>query len=273
MLCLCRTMAYLGQTHTGTYMTAPHMTGASTPAFLPTLNSMPNAHMSYMPYDTYPAPSPLVRSLTTLPWKPSTYWGTGRLPPTIPNTRSMPEPKAFANRLTQLDSVKIPPTFASARNARYTRYTPDDWRASNLSNYMASDRVRGGSERVRYDAARLCREIDDKTTRTQTDVGKKLGDRIGDIQFWKTELNNETDRVITESEALTRAKGVLEKTLAETENPLHVAQECLYFREKRQGVDLVHDEVEKKLIEVSPMEKDQCIHVIECAVKCIMTEP
>jgi tektin-3 len=243
-------MAYLGQTHTGTYMTAPHLTGASTPGFLPTLNSMPSAHMSYMPYDTYPAPTPLVRSLTTLPWNPSTYWGNGRIAPTIPNSRSMPEPKAMANRLTQLDSVKVPPTFASARNARYTRYTPDDWRASNMSNYMASDRVRGGSERVRYDAARLCREIDDKTSRTQTDVGKKLGDRIGDIQFWKTEINNETDRVISESDALARAKGVLEKTLAETENPLHVAQECLYFREKRQGVDLVHDEVEKKLIEV-----------------------
>ena len=85
---------------------------------------------------------------------------------------------------------QVPPVFAAARNALYTRYTPNDWNASNQSNYMASDRVRGGSERVRLDTNRLCREVDDKTRRTQNDVGKKLGERIGDIQFWKTEVNN-----------------------------------------------------------------------------------
>lgn len=31
----------------------------------------------------------------------------------------------------------------------------------------------------------MCRETDDKTKRTQADVGKRLGERIGDIQFWK----------------------------------------------------------------------------------------
>ena len=115
---------------------------------------------------------------------------------------------------------------------------------------MSSDRVRSGSERVRLDTARLVREVDDRTKRSQGDVGKKLGDRIGDIQFWKTEVNNETDAMITENDALSRAKGVLEKALAETENPLAIAQECLYNREKRQGIDLVHDNVERELIKV-----------------------
>lgn len=160
----------------------------------------------------------------------------------------MPEPQSERNKLRELDSIKTPPVFAAARNALYTRYTPNDWSASNSSNYMASDRVRGGSERVRLDTSRLVREVDDKTKRTQTDVGKKLGDRIGDIQFWKTEVHNETDSMITEIESLNRAKGVLEKALAETENPLHIAQECLFNREKRQGIDLVHDNVEKQLI-------------------------
>ena len=64
------------------------------------------------------------------------------------------------------------------------------------------------------------------------------------------QVNSETDNMITEIESLNRAKGVLEKALAETENPLHIAQECLYNREKRQGIDLVHDDVEKELIKV-----------------------
>ena len=115
---------------------------------------------------------------------------------------------------------------------------------------MASDRVRSGSERVRLDTSRLVREVDDKTLRTQSDVGKKLGERIGDIHFWKTEVQNEIDNMITEIDQTQRYKQVLEKALAETENPLHIAQECLYNREKRQSIDLVHDNVEKELIKV-----------------------
>lgn len=238
-------MEYLGHTQTATYMTGPRMGGSATPTFLPSISTMQS---SYKPYDTYPAPSPMRRSLTTLPWRPSTYYATSRVDPGISNVHSMPEPMSARNTLTELDSIKVPPVFAAARNALYTRYTPNDWSASNQSNYMSSDRVRSGSERVRLDTSRMVREADDKTRRTQNDVGKKLGERIGDINFWKTEVNNETDNMITEIDSLQRAKSVLEKALAETENPLHIAQECLYNREKRQGIDLVHDMVEKELI-------------------------
>lgn len=42
----------------------------------------------------------------------------------------------------------------------------------------------------------------------------------------------------------------LEKALGDTANPLHIAEECLMHREKRQGIDLVHDDVERTLIKV-----------------------
>lgn len=238
-------MEYLGHTQTATYMTGPRQGGSGTPTFLPSISTMQS---SYKPYDTYPAPSPLRRSLTTLPWRPSVYYGTARVEHSIPNSQLMPEPLSDLNKLSQLDSIKVPPVFAAARNALYTRYTPNDWSASNTSNYMASDRVRSGSERVRLDTSRLVREADDKTKRTQNDVGKKLGERISDINFWKNEVNNETDNMITEISSLQRSKAVLEKALAETENPLHIAQECMYNREKRQAIDLVHDGVERELI-------------------------
>ncbi len=54
-----------------------------------------------------------------------------------------------------------------------------------------------------------------------------------------------------ENNDLIRSRRICEKLLAETENQLHITQECLYNREKRQGLDMVHDNVEKKLIEVS----------------------
>ena len=239
---------YMGHTQTATYMTGPSVGTTGGPTFLPSISVMQS---SYKPYDTYPAPAPLRRSLTTLPWRPSTHYSAARVDSSVPNMRSMPEPNSNLNKLSELDSIKVPPVFAAARNALYTRYTPNDWSASNQSNYMSSDRVRSGAERVRLDTARLVREVDDRTKRSQGDVGKKLGDRIGDIQFWKTEVNNETDAMITENDSLQRAKQVLEKALAETENPLGIAQECLYNREKRQGIDLVHDDVERELIKVS----------------------
>ena len=240
-------MEYLGHTQTATYMTGPRVGGSAAPTFLPSISTM---QASYKPYDTYPAPSPMRRSLTTLPWRPSTYYASSRVEPTIPTNRSMPEPHSDRNKLTELDSIKVPPVFAAARNALYTRYTPSDWSASNQSNFMASDRVRSGSELVRLDSSRLVREADDRTTRAQNDVGKKLGERIGDINFWKSEVSTETDCIVDEIKGLSKARSVLAKALAETEKPLHIAQECMYNREKRQGIDLVHDGVEKSLIKV-----------------------
>ncbi len=227
-------------------MTGPRMGASACPTNLPSISTMQS---SYKPYDAYPNP-PLRRAYSTLPWKPSTYYASCRTEARTPNVNSMPHPQSDRNKLTELDSIKVPPVFAAARNALYTRYTPNDWMASNQGNFLASDRVRSGSERVRLDTSRLVREADDKTRRTQSEVGKKLGERIGDIDFWKNEVAHETDNMITEIDSLAKAKGVLEKALLETDNPLHIAQECLYNREKRQGIDLVHDNVEKELIQV-----------------------
>ncbi|KAL5018177.1 hypothetical protein ScPMuIL_003899 [Solemya velum] len=238
-------MEYLGHTQTATYMTGPRLGPSNIQTSLPSISTMQS---SYKAYDTYPAPSPLRRSLTTLPWRPSTYYQTAKVNPSSALTKSMLDPKSMRNELSELDGIKVPPVFAAARNALYTRYTPNDWMTSNQSNYLTSDRVRSSAERLRFDTVRLCRETDDKTRRTQSDVGKRLGERLGDIQFWKTELNHETDRMISEINALMEAKRVLEKALQETENPLHIAQECLYHREKRQTIDLVHDNPEKELI-------------------------
>jgi len=143
--------------------------------------------------------------------------------------------------------------FGSSRNALYSRFTLTDWNAANVGNYVASDKARSGAERIRLDAVRLCREANDKTTRTQNDVGRRLGDRIGDIEYWKTEIHSETDLMMTEIDALSRTKAALEKLLADLESPLHIAQECLYNREKRQGIDLVHDDVERALVKVGEL--------------------
>jgi len=51
---------------------------------------------------------------------------------------------------------------------------------------------------------------------------------------------------------------VLEKAYMATANPLHIAEECLLHREKRTGIDMVHDDVEKELVkEVDVIKKCQ----------------
>ena len=63
--------------------------------------------------------------------------------------------------------------------------------------------------------------------------------------------------MVTEINNLLESKRILERALAETENPLHISQECLYNREKRQAIDLVHDHVEKELIKVKSSVRTQ----------------
>ncbi|GFO35222.1 tektin-3-like [Plakobranchus ocellatus] len=169
MLCMAT-----GSTHIGTYTTGARL--ATTCPQLPTAGNMaPQNKMC----DTYPAPSPLRRSLTTLPWRPSTYYQSAKVNPCSAVTQSMPDPMSARTQLAELDSLKVPPVFAAARNALYTRFTCNDWMASNQGSYLASDRVRGGSERLRMDTSRLCREYDDRMMRNQAAVGKRLGERLG----------------------------------------------------------------------------------------------
>ncbi|CAE1329544.1 TEKT3 [Acanthosepion pharaonis] len=204
------------------------------------------------------APPPLRRSFTTLPWRPSTYYQSSNTNPNLALCKRVSDPLSRSAQISALDPYKVPSIYQSARSALYTRYTPKEWECSNQNNYYTSDHLRTGAERLRFDTMRMCKEVDDKTKRTQTDVGKRLGERINDIVFWKNELLRETDELLKEMAVLNESKRMVEKALLETENPLNIAQECLYNREKRQGIDLVHDTPEMVLIkEVEVIKKSQ----------------
>lgn len=46
---------------------------------------------------------------------------------------------------------------------------------------------------------------------------------------------------------------MLEKAYHATKNPLAIAEECLLQREKRRGIDVVHDDVERHLSRVNSL--------------------
>ncbi|XP_015272432.1 PREDICTED: tektin-3 [Gekko japonicus] len=199
--------------------------------FLPAISTMASSYKNRFPHYS------LTHSLS-LPWRPSSYYKVSAITPTL---------APFSKSSQGLTPSKMLP-FVSNRTALFTRYTPDDWYRSNLTNYKESEISRHDAERLRVDTSRMIQDKDQQTRKTQTETTQNLGERVNDIIFWKTELNHEVDEMIGETNALTDMKKRLERALAETEGPLQVAEECLLHREKRMGIDLVHDDVEKQLL-------------------------
>merc|ERR1712141_415665 len=92
------------------------------------------------------------------------------------------------------------------------------------------------------------KETDATTQKTQAETTKKLAERLKDINFWKFELNREIQDVIAETDLLLEQKKRLENALRATEIPLHIATDNLNCRQRRQGIDLVQDDVELNLL-------------------------
>ncbi|KFV47513.1 Tektin-3 [Gavia stellata] len=203
----------------------------STPSkFLPAISTMASSYKNRFPYN------PLPQSFS-LPWMPSAYYKTAAIKPTL---------APFSKTSQGLTSSQVLPS-VSNRTTLFNRYTPDDWYRSNLTNYKESETSRRNAERLRVDTSCLIQDKYQQTKKTQIQSTKNLGERVNDIEFWKSELCRELDEMIRETNTLKDVKKRLERALDESEAPLQVAQECLLHREKRMGIDLVHDDVEKQL--------------------------
>nr|XP_013816326.1 PREDICTED: tektin-3-like isoform X1 [Apteryx mantelli mantelli] len=206
----------------------PRSTSAN---FLPAISAMASSYKNRFPH--YALPQGL-----SLPWRSDAYYKTASMTPTL---------APYSKSSQGLTPSKMLP-FVSNRTTLFTRYAPDDWYRSNLTNYKESETSRHSAERLRVDTSRMIQDKDQQMKKTQAESTKNLGERVNDIEFWKSELRHELDVMIGETNALTDMKKRLERALTETEGPLQVAQECLLHREKRMGIDLVHDDVEKQLL-------------------------
>lgn len=81
----------------------------------------------------------------------------------------------------------------------------------------------------------VSRETEELTNCAQREVGRRLGERLSDLTFWRNELASELEKMIQETSLLHDSRRLLEKGLQDLEAPLHIAQECLYHRENRTG--------------------------------------
>ncbi|XP_061872553.1 tektin-3-like [Colius striatus] len=202
----------------------------STPArFLPAISPMASSYKNR-------APRYAVLQSYGLPWMPRAYYKAAATHPTL---------APLSGTCQGLSPSEMLPS-VSNRTALFTRYSPRY--RSNQSNYHEVETSQRKAELLTADTSRLVQDKYQQTSKSQADNTKKLGQRVSDIEFWKAELCHELAEIIKESDALREMKARLGRALAETEAPLQVARECLLQREKRMGIDLVHDEVEKELL-------------------------
>lgn len=95
----------------------------------------------------------------------------------------------------------------------------------------------------KYIAAIYFREVDEKVQEGQAESGRKLGERITDITFWRNEVSLELERLIVENSKMQECCRGLQIAIQNLEGQLHIAQECLYHREARKGSfsDIIRD--------------------------------
>ncbi|NXC37794.1 TEKT1 protein, partial [Penelope pileata] len=127
------------------------------------------------------------------------------------------------------------------------KFHPSEWHVANKMQYASTESQKSSSERVTAESQRLVDEIEKTTQKTQSDVNKKIEQRLEEIKFWKQELDNKLEQIVNETEVLLTFKTRLEKALESCKEPLVIAQKCLLNRQRRAGIDLVHDEVEHEL--------------------------
>ncbi|XP_064223921.1 tektin-5-like [Aotus nancymaae] len=215
-------MEFLGTTQTASYCSPKKCCGLTS---LPAIQA-PVTQECYQPYCR-----PRYHYLNS--WRPSLF-------SKISNVQTCPD---------ETPSTLRPPTILPAlRSALFSRYSPHDWDQSNQLQVRGAEASRLWASRLTDDSMRLLQDKDQLTHQMQEGTSWNLGQRLLDIGFWKSELSYELDRLLTENQNLKMVKRRLECAADEVNSPLQVALECLYHREKRIGIDLVHDNVEKNLI-------------------------
>lgn len=115
---------------------------------------------------------------------------------------------------------------------------------------------------MRDECERLRQETSATTQRTQAANEHKFSQRVRDIQFWRSELEEALALNQTETNLLLQSKEKLEYALQSTQLPLNVATRCLGYRQGRTAIDNVHDQVEIQLHNVSISINTVCVCVL-----------
>lgn len=133
---------------------------------------------------------------------------------------------------------------------RTAKFLPEEWHQNNYIRYHEAFADRDHSERCRHESQNLANYTAELAQRTQEDSTAKVGQRLQDIHFWKSELQREIEDLVAETDQMAAQKLRLERAIDATEIPYSIATDNLQCRERRQHPDLVRDQVEAELLKV-----------------------
>jgi tektin-1 len=113
---------------------------------------------------------------------------------------------------------------------RPQRFTPEEWKLANKIKHKNVEKDRSHAERLILESNRLDVETVEKSDNSLDDVNKKLDQRLGDIKYWKEEVEQSLDNIFHEIDTLEAYKTRVEKAIESIQDPLHIAQTCLANR-------------------------------------------
>ncbi|NXM91116.1 TEKT4 protein, partial [Oenanthe oenanthe] len=139
---------------------------------------------------------------------------------------------------------------------RTAKYQLPEWHRRNAGVYCSATAASEEAERGRAEAKHLTKYAAASAQRAQEYSKSTLGQRLGDVNFWRMELQKEIMELDNETNLLAAQKLRLERALDATEVPYAVVIDNLECRERRQPPDLVIDEVERQLLQEADLIRD-----------------
>lgn len=126
------------------------------------------------------------------------------------------------------------------------KYYPG-WNSSNIKKNQIAETERLSAERILEETKELISETRLRAKQDAREVDTRFRQRVGDIEFWKTELENKLSELKDGLEEAESQKARVDMALGALDDPLAVGEQCLANRAQRQGVDKVEDNVQKHL--------------------------
>ncbi|XP_021007953.1 tektin-5-like [Mus caroli] len=180
----------------------------------------------------------------------------------LPRCRSAWRPRVFykvaTTQKSQEDSAGdqgLSTILPSLHSPHSNRYTQREWDRSNDLLISIAEASRLRASRLSDDSLRIMQDKEQLTRQMQEGTFRNLGQRLSDIRFWKSGLCHERDMLMAEINNLKTLKMRLECAAKEVNCPLQVTLDYLYSQEKRIGINLVHDNWEKNLLQEADLLK------------------
>ncbi|XP_078294068.1 tektin-1 isoform X2 [Panthera onca] len=157
------------------------------------------------------------------------------------------------------------------------KFLPEEWHMANENQYHRAEAERSRSERLVAESQRLVEEIGKTTRKSQSDVNKKLEQRLEEVRFWKKELDDKLEELVCTTEDLLAYRTRLENALESLKEPLHITQMCLEYRLNRSAKYHLEKDLKDKFVALTI--DDVCFSLnnnspnIRCSEDAVRVEP